>query len=509
MPRPTSAPAPPAPPARTVPVRFATARAASAGAAAGDADDAPLTWSQRYYLAEVEAARAHGRGLNVPRLYRLRPGATEAGAADALRALLERYEVLRSRLVHDEAGGVRQRAHSAGTLDLAVHEVPAGGPPGAAEQHARAVLDALTAPPLDLAEEWPVRAALVTDDGHPRHLALAFSHVAVDAYALVPVSAHLVERIAEADPVARTAPATGAPPHGPREQAAAEASPAGERAARRALRHAEEAYRRMPPAAPPAARPARSPAASPPPGPRYRFLSHRSPALGLAVGAVAARTGESAAAVLTAALIALDAVRTGPVPGGDGAATRYGAVHLISANRLRPETAAAVLPLSQPVPACADTAGATFDELVSRAAVASLRAFRAGGGPPDRLAALLRAVEEERGVRLDPTLTLNYRPRATALPARPATADELAAAATRAVSRWTDGDPWRASHYLSADVDASGIRLVLQTDTARHPPEGAERWLAALERLLCAAALDARCPALPDADPWGPDLPAG
>ncbi|OEJ97208.1 condensation domain-containing protein [Streptomyces thermolilacinus] len=503
MPRPT--PAPPAPPARTVPVRFAAARPATAGAAAGDADDAPLTWSQRYYLAEVEAARAHGRGLNVPRLYRLRPGTTEAGAADALRALLERYEMLRSRLVHDEAGGVRQRAHSAGTLDLAVHEVRAGGTPGAAEQHARAVLDALTAPPLDLAEEWPVRAALVTEDGHPRHLALAFSHVAVDAYALVPVSAHLVERIAEADPVARTAPAPGAPPHGPREQAVAEASPAGERAARRALRHAEEAYRRMPPAAPPAPRPA----ASPPPGPRYRFLSHRSPALDLAVGAVAARTGESAAAVLTAALIAFDAVRTVPVPDGDGAVTRYGAVHLISANRLRPETAAAVLPLSQPVPACADTAGATFDELVARAAAASLRAFRAGGGPPDRLAALLRAVEEERGVRLDPTPALNYRPRATALPARPATADELASAATRAVSEWTDGDPWRASHYLTADVDASGIRLVLQTDTAVHPPERAERWLAALERLLCAVALDARRPALPDADPWGPDLPAG
>ncbi|MFJ8664826.1 condensation domain-containing protein [Streptomyces sp. NPDC093600] len=503
MPRPAPARSAP-PPARTVPVRFLAAGPAPADAAAADTVAAPLTWSQRYYLAEVDAARAHGRGLNVPRLYRLRAGTTEAGTAAALRELLERYEVLRSRVVRDEAGGAHQRVHTRGTLHLAVHEAPAG----AADDHARAVLGALAAPPLDVTECWPLRAALVTEEGHARYLALAFSHVAVDAFALVPVSAHLVERIAEADPVARTAPAPGAAPRGPREQAAAEASPAGERSARRALRLAEEAYRRMPPAP--------RPVAGPPAGPRYRFLRHRSPALDLAVGAVAARTGESPATVLAAALIALDAARTGPVPGDGTGTTRYGAVQLISANRLRPETAAAVLPLSQPVPCCVDTAGATFHELVRLTAAASLRAFRAGGCPPDRLAALLRTVEEERGVRLDTTPALNYRPRSTALPVRPTTAAELAAAQPRAVTEWTDADPWRASHYLSADVDADGIRLLLQVDTAVHPPEWAERRTAALERLLCAAALDADHPALPepdrpaqDADSPGPDLPVG
>ncbi|GAA2496100.1 hypothetical protein GCM10010406_35480 [Streptomyces thermolineatus] len=504
MSRTASATAPSAPLARTVPVRFRAPGPVPADAGADGAVEAPLTWSQQYYLAEVDAARVHGRGLNVPRLYRLRAGTTEADVAAALRGLVERYEVLRSRIVRDGPGGVRQRVHARGTLHLAVHEVPA-----AAGDHARAVLDALAAPPLDVTECWPLRAALVTEGRHARHLALAFSHVAVDAYALVPVSAYLVERIAEADPVARAAPAPGGPSRGPREQAAAEASPAGERAAQRALRLAEEAYRRMP-AAP-------RPAAAPPAAPRYRFLRRRSPALDLAVGAVAARTKESPATVLAAALAALDATRAGPVPGDGTPATRYGTVQLISANRLRPETAAAVLPLSQPVPCCVDTAGATFHELVRRTAAASLRAFRAGGCPPDRLAALLRAVEEERGVRLDSAPTLNHRPRSTALPVRPTTAAELADAAAGAVTEETDADPWRAGHYLSADVDAAGIRLLLQIDTAVHPPEWAERWTDALERLLCAAALDAECPALPeppcpappDANPPGPDLPAG
>ncbi|WP_327737910.1 hypothetical protein OG749_33345 [Streptomyces nojiriensis] len=489
MSRPAPSPAASTSPARTVPVPFLAAGPAPADAVDGDTAEAPLTWSQRYYLAEVDAARAHGRGLNVPRLYRLRAGTTEAGTVAALRELLERYEVLRSRVVRDPAGAAHQRVHPRGTLHLAVHEVPAGS----ADDRAQDVLDALVAPPLDVAECWPLRAALVTEDGLARYLALAFSHVAVDAYALVPVSAHLVERIAEADPVARAATAPGGVSRGPREQAAAEASPAGRKSAGRALRHAEEAYRRMP-AAP-------SAVTDVPAGSRYRFLRHCSPALDLAVGAVAARTGESPATVLAAALTALDAARTGPVPNEDGTGeTRYGAVHLISANRLRPETAAAVLPLSQPVPCCVDTAGATFQELVRRTAAASLRAFRAGGGPPDELAALLRTVEEERGVRLDATPALNYRPRATALPVRPTSAGELAAAATRAVTRWTDADPWRASHHLSADVDAAGIRLLLQVDTAVHPPEWAERHMAALERLLRAAALDADRPALPEPD---------
>ncbi|MFI9121559.1 hypothetical protein ACIGW0_19470 [Streptomyces bikiniensis] len=497
----------PAPgPCRTVPVRFQAAVDPAAGDTTGETApgtfEAPLTWSQRYYLTEVDAAREHGRGLNVPRLYRLRPGTTEAGTADALRELLERYEVLRSRVVRDEAGGASQRVHLHGVLRLAVHEAPAG----TAGERARAVLDALAAPPLDVTECWPVRAALVTEGGRARYLALAFSHVAVDAYALVPVSAHLVERIAEADPVARSAPARGGPARGPREQAAAESSPAGERAARRALNLAEHAYRHMPPAPEPVAGPWKGSPAGTPTGERYRFLRHRSPALDLAVGAVAAGTGESPAAVLAAALVALDAARTGPVPADDGTgAVRYGAVQLISANRLRPETAAAVLPLSQPVPCCVDTAGAGFRELVRRTAAASLRAFRAGGAPPDRLSALLRTVAEERGVRIDATPTLNYRPRSTALPVRPTTAAELAAAADRAETEWTDADPWRASHYLSADVDADGIRLLLQVDTAVHPPEWAERWTAALERLLRAAALDADCPALPDPGA----LPAG
>ncbi|PLW73690.1 hypothetical protein C0036_05920 [Streptomyces sp. DJ] len=126
-------------------------------------------------------------------------------------------------------------------------------------------------------------------------------------------------------------------------------------------------------------------------------------------------------------------------------------------------------------------------------------------------------MEEERGVRLDAAPTLNHRPRSTALPVRPATAAELADAAAGAVTEEADADPWRAGHYLSADVDAFGIRLLLQVDTAVHPPGWAERWTDALERLLCAAALDADCPALPeppcpappDANPPGPDLPAG
>ncbi|NJQ05628.1 hypothetical protein [Streptomyces lonarensis] len=485
MTAPTAPQAPVLPPTRTVAVPLA----AEPAAAGGDALF-PLTWSQQYYLAEVDAARLHGRGLTVPRLYRLRAGTTETAVATALRRLVEGHDALRSRVVRTPEGP-RQRVPERGTLLLAVHEAPAGD----AGPHARAVLDALAAPPLDPADGLPLRAALVSSDGEPRFLALAFSHVAVDAYALVPVSAQLVEEIAETDPLPRRAAAGSGPGagagHGPRQQAAVEASPAGERAALRALRLAEETYRRAPAG--------RSPEPLAPANPRHRFLSHRSAVLSLAVGAVAARTGQSPAAVLAAALVALDAARSpAGADGGHPGQPRFGAVHLVAANRLRPETAAAVLPFSQPVPCCVDTAGVTFDTLVHRTAAASLRAYRAGGAPPDRLADLLATVERERGVRLDATPVLNWRPRATALPVRATTAAELANAAAATATGRAVADPWRAGHYLSADVDADGIALLVQVDTAVFPPDHGERHTAALERLLREAALDPALAALPD-----------
>lgn len=441
--------------------------------AAGETLEAPLTWSQRYYLAEVDAARPYGRGLTIPRLYRLRSGLRQADVTRALGELLERYESLRSRVERD-GDTVRQRVHGRGLLSVALHDLgPAAAGPDAGAAAAGAVLDGLAARPFDVTGEWPVRAALITAEGRPRFLALVFSHVVVDAYALLPVSAHLVGTCAEEDPVARTPLVSNRPGHQPREQAAAEASPAGRRAAERALRHAEAVFRVMPAAT---AAPRRAVT-----GERFRFLRRRSAALDLAVGTVAARTGESPAAVLTAAMASVEATRT------EG---RYGCLQLISANRLRPETIHAVVPLSQPTLCCVDTAGASFTELVRRAAAASLRAFRAGCYPPDTLAELRAAVEAERGVRLDTVPTLNYRPRATGLPVREADADELARA-DGAESAWLDSDLlWQGGHYLSADVDESGIRLTLQVDTAVHPPDRAERWLTDLELLVRTAALD-------------------
>jgi hypothetical protein len=219
------------------------------------------------------------------------------------------------------------------------------------------------------------------------------------------------------------------------------------------------------------------------PGERFRFLRRRSAALDLAVGAVAAHTGESPAAVLAAAVLAVDTARTGE---------RYGAVQLISANRLRPDTVDAVVPCSQPVLCGVDTHDASFAELVRRTAAASRRAYAAGPCPPAALAELRATVEVERGVRLDAP-TLNYRPRATSLPARETDAEELRRAAADAETVWVDSDLlWQSARYLSADVDGSGVRLLLQVDTRVHPPLWAEQWLADLEHLLCSVAPNGR-----------------
>ncbi|MGQ4516206.1 condensation domain-containing protein [Streptomyces sp. DW26H14] len=450
---------------RTVAVPFAS----------GEDRQAPLTWSQRYYLAEVDAARPYGRSLAIPRLYPLRPDLSEDAVTDAVRGLLERFESLRGRIVR--AASPRQDVRGEGTVRITVHELSEADPdPSAA---ARRVLGELAARPFDVGDEWPVRVAVVGRGGRPLFLALAFSHVAVDAFALLPVSAYLVARCAAADPIARTAPPSGLPGRQPREQAEAEASPAGLRSAERALRHAEQVLRRLPAAPTTSGRTVA--------GERFRFLRHRSAALDLAVGAVAARTGQSPAAVLAAAMITVDAADAG---------ADYGALQLIAANRPRPETVNAVLPYSQPVLCGVETAGSSFAETVRRTAAASFRAYRFGAYPPEALAELCATLAAERGVRRDdiPTLnhrvpTLNYRPRASALPERGTDRAELARAAGDAETAWVDSDLlWQAGHYVSADVDETGIRLLLQVDTAAHPPRWAERWLAGLEHLLCAEA---------------------
>ncbi|MDR7301221.1 hypothetical protein [Haloactinomyces albus] len=401
-------------------------------------------------------------------MYELQHGVTEAEVADALRTLLQRFEGLRSTVVR-EGPSTRQRVHAEGTVRLAVHEAGAGD---AAVDAAAAVVEELAEEPFDVAAEWPLRAAVVTEGLAPRFLALVFSHLAVDAFALLPVTDHLVATVAVRHPDWPES-RTGEPGRQPYEQAAAEAGEGGQRMAERALRRIADVFRRMP-AAPP-------PRGATPEGDRFRSLSHRSPALDLAVGAVSLRCGESVAAVLTAAMIAVDSAF-------EGSSTGY--AQLITANRSRPELVNAVVPCSQPVPCCVDIGREPFTELVHRTASAALGAHRFGSYPPTGLVEIHRAVEEERGVRLDISPTLNYRPRATSLPRREVTEEELSGMASLRRTSWTFDDPlWQASRYLSADVSEAGIHLLLQVDTAMRSPGWAEQWMEALESLLCAAAV--------------------
>lgn len=428
----------------------------------------PLTWSQQYYLAEMDSARPFGCGLAIRRSYELQPDVTEAEVVDALRTLLQRFEGLRSTVVR-EGASARQHIHAEGTVRLAVHEVGAGD---TAADAAGTVVEELAETPFDVAAEWPLRAAVVTDGSGPRFLALVFSHLAVDAFALLPVTDHLVATVAVRHPDWPES-RTGEPGRQPYEQVAAEAGAGGRRMAERALRRIADVFRRMPDASP-----MRHVA---PEGDRFRSLSRRSSALDLAAGAVSLRCGESVSAVLTAAMIAVDSV-------SEDSGTGY--VQLISANRSRPELVNAVVPCSQPVPCCVDIGRVSFAELVHRTASAALSAHRFGAYPPTEFFGIHRAVEEERGVRLDVSPTLNYRPRATSLPRREVTEEELNEAAVLRRTSWIPNDPlWQASRYLSADVSEAGIHLVLQVDTAIHPPGWAEWWMDALEALLCAAAV--------------------
>lgn len=451
-------PRPPAP-LRSAPVAF---RAARCG------EYAP-TWSQRYYLAEMAQAARSGRSLALRRCYELNPDVTEARLVDAVRVLVETFESLRSRMNSTDADA-RMRSYAEGTLHIAVYEAPTRSP-NHIDRFTEELAVSMAAEPFDARAEWPVRAAVVLNPFGPRFLILVLSHTAVDAFATPPI-ADLLTRLGMTGEsgAADESNAASIETRGPREVAEWEQSAAGARRGARALAQAAEVYERMP--------------AAPRPGaaaPCRELLSWTSPALDMAVAFISSRTGMTGSTVLTAAAMAVDA---------SWSEERFAFRQLLSANRTRTGTTSAVVPLSQPVPCLVDTDGASFGQLLERTGTAMLKALRGGGYPPEQMTRLQETVARRRGVSIDCSPTLNYRPhQAFTVPSGSEPGEDLAPLMSRSRAEWVDGAlRWTSTHYLSADVYASGTRFLLQVDTRLWDRAGADDWMAALERLLVEAA---------------------
>jgi hypothetical protein len=249
---------------------------------AGTAGEHELTWSQKAHEREGCHPRLHGpRNRNV-RMGRALDGRPDMSAVlHAFAAVMAHFEALRTLYPRDADGHPRAVVVASGVLQI--DEYASDAPPTHDE------LSAFTlrlAEPGFAPEDLPLRAAVITVDGRPIHIALSLHHFSADTTG-ARIAAEHIARLA-ADPGADLGSGWQ-----PRQIASFEASPSGLRHAHRVDTHDRAMLRRS-----------AMPELQAPPGHRaavYNFVCLDSAAVALAAAGLAKQYRTSAAAVLQAA----------------------------------------------------------------------------------------------------------------------------------------------------------------------------------------------------------------
>ncbi|MGV9263209.1 condensation domain-containing protein [Kitasatospora sp. NPDC003701] len=145
----------------------------------GRSGTGPATWGQQaIWDAVSRLAPADAPRYNITASAPLDPGLPVPVVLDALEGLLRLHDSLRTRLVPDDRGRLRQIVDPAGRLT--VHTRHCGGEGADLARTGAALHDELAALPFDCTEQWPIRVGLVEADGLVRHMALVLSHTALD-----------------------------------------------------------------------------------------------------------------------------------------------------------------------------------------------------------------------------------------------------------------------------------------------------------------------------------------
>ncbi|MFG2036499.1 condensation domain-containing protein [Dactylosporangium sp. NPDC048998] len=324
--------------------------------------------------------------------------------------------------------------------------------------------------PFDYEHEWPVRMGVVRRDGALTHVVLMYCHLAVDGFGIDAI----VRDMANLDPATgeATAPVEALTPF---EMAAKQGTPAGRRAGEKALRHWEQVLRAIP------AR--RLGESTDPRTPRYWELTLRSPALHLAMQAIAQRTGVGPGYIVLAAYAVALFRQTGRNPS---------VAQLVVNNRFRPGCGDSVSQLAQLGVCALDVAGVTFDDAVRRAFTAATNAYMHGYYDPAGLDNVVARVRAERA-DLEYDIIVNDRRAFTgaAPDAGAPDPDRIAAAAPLTTTWWNRRvDTLDAMLNISVDAAPDAVDVTICADTHRLSPADIEALAREMEAVTVAAALE-------------------
>jgi hypothetical protein len=424
---------------------------------------AELSWGQLEILGAMERQRTW---MPLPVRQPLPAGTTLEDVGEWLRYLMNRHQVLRTKLRYAAGRPPCQVLHASG--DIAVDVVEAGDEDPV--HVAQRMIDRYVDHDFDFARDWPIFLAVILEGGVPVHRVITVCHVVWDAFGGLEVLADLREREA----------AGGAPPKPtsamqPLEQARWQRSPAGQRHSDVVLRRWAEVLRQMP------AR--RFPAPVDRGEPRYWWLEFVSPATHLAVQVISSRTrAGSAQVILTLFLVALARV-TGVNP----SVTRV-AVN----NRFRRGLADSVSVITQYGLCMVDVADATFDEALDRVGRRVIATFKSAYYDPTRVAELVDQVGRERGEELDVHCYYNDRRLAEEKPAlAPPTAAEVRAALPATTFNHESLSRRSERLFVAVEEAPDTFRMTLEADIWHLSREAMVTCARAIEQTAVAAALDA------------------
>jgi hypothetical protein len=427
-----------------------------------DAGVEELTWGQ---WSIWETMLRQGSWMPLGGTKPLEAGTTVREVVEELRYLMNRYPSMRTRLRFGSGPEPEQELFASGETFLDIHDVGDGMTP---EETAAAVEAHYRHAPLSLADDWPVRMAVIRRHGELTHMVVLMCHLVTDGAGA---------RVMIGEVAARTT----APPTGmqPMEQARWQRSAAGRRQDGMALRYHEKLLTTIAPHP--------LPGAADPRSPRYWNAELRPRALRPAARAVARRTGASTSTVLlTLYTIALARI-TGVNPV---------VVRPLVGNRFRPGLADVVCMLSQLGLCVLDVADTTVDEAVARMRRAVLSAYKYGYYDPRRLVELIDRVALERGPGFDISRVFNdRRDESSDDLAAPLSREGLRAARGSGAFRWGDRtDSPSERLFLNVEDEPEGILLSFSADTHHFPPAWFEPLLRDIEDLAVEAALDPAAP---------------
>ncbi|NUR60312.1 MAG: condensation protein, partial [Catenulispora sp.] len=343
-----------------------------------------LTWAQ---WGVWRAMQGFNSPFMVGGTMKLDAGTTLENVRQVLAFVVGRHESLRTRIRTDSEGRPMQVLAESGEVGLEVYDLDDGE--DAAEQ-AEAIRARYEFEPFDIAQDWPVRMAVLRRDGVPDHFVAMYPHMVIDAFGFDALVGDLVHLDQETGAV--LGPREGLQP---REIARKQCTPAGARAGDASLRFWEHWLRRIP------IRRFNGP--HPEQDPRWWDATYDSRAAFIAVSAVSDRTGLGSGPVLLAAYAVAMARVTGVNPS---------VIRMVVSNRFRPGFSRSVSVVAQPGLCVIDVGDCSFDEAVLRAWQAQLATGKNSYYDPRRLAELREQVEKERGAALDLTCYFNDRRKA-------------------------------------------------------------------------------------------------